>query len=500
MRAFISVFDKTGLISFIKGISSHLDEIYSTGGTYRHLKENGIEVKNSSELTGFGDILGGRVKTLHPKIFAGILSTRDVKSRSETKEIGAPDFDLVIVNYYPFEKVAEGGTLEEMVENIDIGGVSLVRAAAKNYQNVIVIPDPSLYGYVTEELSTAGKVSMRTREMLALRALARTAEYDISIYNSLYGKLNNAVPDELFLHYTGKEELRYGENPDQKGYLFSDGSSNGIANAEQLNGKKLSYNNLVDADAAFETALEFEDITAVVVKHNTPCGVSSGDTLADALRKAIDADSESAYGSVIALNRKVDMATLDEMKKRFVEVLLAPDYDDDALERLRTRKNLRVLKVPFIRDESIRYKTISNGMVAQTPLRADIGTPILKTKKEADKGLVRDMVFAWKVVAHCRSNAIVLAKDRTTVGIGGGQTSRIEAMRIATSKAGEKAKGAVLASDAYFPFSDNVELAAENGVSAIIQPGGSIRDEEVIEASDKLNIPLYFTEKRVFLH
>ncbi|HKJ96160.1 MAG TPA: bifunctional phosphoribosylaminoimidazolecarboxamide formyltransferase/IMP cyclohydrolase, partial [Thermoplasmataceae archaeon] len=460
MKVFISVFDKTGLVQFIKGISNHLDEIYSTGGSYKHLKENGIDVRNSSELTGFGEILGGRVKTLHPKVFSGILSNRDQKSREETDSIGAPEFDMVVVNYYPFEKAASSGNLDEMIENIDIGGVSLVRAAAKNYRNVIVLTDPSHYKVVSEELSQMGSISMRTREMLAMRAMARTAEYDVNIYNSLYRKLNNTVPEELFLHYKGKEELRYGENPDQKGYLFSDGSRNGIANAEQLNGKQLSYNNLVDADAAFETALEFDETTAVVVKHNTPCGVSSGNTLAEALRKAIDADSESAYGSVIALNRKVDMATLDEMKKRFIEVLIAPDYDEDALERLRTRKNLRVLKVPFIRDDSLRYKAISNGIVAQTPLRSDFGTPILKTKKEAGKDVMRDMEFAWKVVAHCRSNAIVLAKDRTTVGIGGGQTSRIEAMRIATAKAGEKARGAVLASDAYFPFSDNVELAA----------------------------------------
>lgn len=500
MRAFISVFDKTGLIQFIKGISNHIDEIYSTGGSYRHLRENGIEVRNSSELTGFGEILGGRVKTLHPKIFSGILSTRDEKSREETEGIGAPEFDLVIVNYYPFEKAASSGNLEEMIENVDIGGVSLVRAAAKNYRNVVVITDPSYYRNVSEELTQKGSISYRTRATLALRALARTAEYDVNIYNSLYGKLNDSIPEELFIHYTGKEELRYGENPDQKGYVYTDGSRNGIANAEQLNGKQLSYNNLVDADAAFETALEFDDITAVVVKHNTPCGVSSGDTLSEALRMAIDADSESAYGSVIALNRKVDMATLDEMKKRFIEVLIAPDYDEDALKRLRTRKNLRVLKVPFVRDDSLRFKSISNGMVAQTPLRSDFGKPIAKTKKVADEKIVRDIEFAWKVVAHCRSNAIVLASNRTTVGIGGGQTSRIEAMRIATSKAGEKAKGAVLASDAYFPFSDNVELAAENGVSAIIQPGGSIRDDEVIEASDRLGIPLYFTGKRVFLH
>lgn len=500
MKAFISVSDKTGLIEFIKGISNHLDEIYSTGGSYRHLTDSGVEVRNSSELTGFGEILGGRVKTLHPKIFSGILSSRDEKSREETEKIGAPEFDLVVVNYYPFEKAASGGDLSDMIENIDIGGVSLVRAAAKNYRNVIVITDPAYYREVAEELSQMGSVSMRTREKLALRALARTAEYDVNIYNSLYRAIDNTIPEELFLHYTGKEELRYGENPDQKGYLYTDGSGNGIANAEQLNGKKLSYNNLVDADAALETALEFEETTAVVVKHNTPCGVASGDSLPAALRNAIDADSESAYGSVIALNRKVDMATLDELKKRFVEVLIAPDYDDDALERLRKRKNLRVLKVPFVRDDSLRYKAISNGMLAQTPLRSEFGTPVLKTRKKAEEGLVKDMEFAWKVVAHCRSNAIVLAKDRTTVGIGGGQTSRIEAMRIATAKAGEKTIGSVLASDAYFPFSDNVELAAEKGVSAIIQPGGSIRDEEVIEASDRLGVPLYFTEKRVFLH
>lgn len=500
MRVFVSVFDKTGVVSLLKGISSKVDEVYSTGGTYNHLKENGVDVINSSELTGFGEVLGGRVKTLHPRIFAGILSDRKEESRKETESIGAPEFDLVVVNFYPFSRAAAGDDLGDMIENIDIGGVSLVRAAAKNYRNVSVLTDPKEYESFTRELMTSGSVSSRTREKLALRALAKCAEYDVQIYNSLYRKLVKTVPEELFLNYRGKSELRYGENPDQKGFLYSDGSKKGIANAEQLNGKQLSYNNLVDADSAFETVLEFSDPTVVVMKHNTPCGVATSNNLSDAMRRAIDADSESAYGSVIAVNRNIDMKTIDEMGKLFVEVLIAPGYDEDALARLQKRKNLRVLRVPFEKDPSLRYKSISNGILAQDPLTSRFGEPLLKTSSKATESQLKDLLFAWKVVAHCRSNAIVLVKDGVTTGVCGGQTSRVEALRIAASKAGEKARGSVLASDAYFPFADNIEVAAESGISAVIQPGGSIRDEEVIKASDDASMPLYFTSKRVFLH
>ncbi len=500
MRAFISVFNKSGLVPFLKGISKHLDDVYSTGGTFSHLKENGIPVRNSSDLTGFSDILGGRVKTLHPRIYAGILSKRDPESRKETEGIEAPEFDLIIVNFYPFGKAAEGGNLDEMLENIDIGGVSLVRAGAKNYRNVVVLTDPSQYRDVSEELATTGSLSMRTRERLALKAFSTAAGYDVQIYNALHDKITGTVPDELFLHFTGKSELRYGENPDQKGYLFSDGSENGIANAEKLNGKELSYNNLVDADAAMETALEFSEPTAVVIKHNTPCGVASSGTLASAMTRAIAADSESAYGSVIAVNREVDMDTIDSMGKLFVEVLIAPSYSEDALARLQKRKNLRVLRVPFKPSVTLKYKSISNGILAQTPLRSEHGKPELKTSTPADGASLEDLEFAWRVVAHCRSNAIVLAKEKATIAIGSGQTSRVEAIRIATQRAGDKSAGSVLASDAYFPFADNVELAHEKGIRAIIQPGGSIRDEEVINAAENYGIPLYFTSKRVFLH
>lgn len=500
MRVFVSVFDKAGLVPLFKGIKGKVDEIYSTGGTYKHLQENGISVKNSSELTGFTDVLGGRVKTLHPRIFAGILSNRDEKSRADTEKIGAPEFDLVIVNYYPFGEAAKSDDLAKMIENIDIGGVSLVRAAAKNYSNVLVLTDPSDYASFSKELMTSGSISMRTREKLALKALAKTAAYDVDIYNSLHGKLHKSVPEELFLHYRGKRELRYGENPDQKGYLFSDGSDMGIANAEQLNGKELSYNNLVDADSAFETILEFDEPTVVVMKHNTPCGVATSKTLPEAMRKAIDADSESAYGSVIAVNRNIDMKTIDEIGKVFVEVLVAPGYESDALERLQKRKNLRVLRVPLVKDRAFRYKSISNGILAQDALTSKFGEPLLKTGVAASREQISDLMFAWKVVAHCRSNAIVLAKDGKTTGICGGQTSRVEALRIAISKAGEHAKGSALASDAFFPFADSVELSSSSGISSIIQPGGSIRDEEVIKASESAKIPLYFTSKRVFLH
>lgn len=501
MRAFISVFDKSGLEEFLKEAGNSITEIYATGKTYTFLKEHGFNPRSASEITGFDTLLGGRVKTLHPGVFAGILSTRDEESENQLKEAGFLNFDVVITNLYPFREAAESGDLDEMIENIDIGGISLIRAAAKNYRHVAVISDPSDYHYVAEDIRKTGGISVETRQELALRTFSRAAQYDIAIYNSLYGKLNNSAPEDLFIQGFGRKTLRYGENPDQEAYLYSDGSKNGIANAQQLYGTELSYNNLRDANSALETVLEFDEPAAVAIKHNTPCGVSSSSNLQDALQKAVDADKESRYGSVIAVNRKMDSGTASVLKKLFIEVVIAPDYDEDAMEILKSKKKgPRILKVPMVEDSSLKVVSISNGFLVQSPLRSAFEELELKTSVSASTSKKEDLEFAWKVVAHCRSNAIVLVKDKTTTGIGAGQTSRVEALRIAAERAGSSSEGSVLASDAFFPFDDNVDLAGEKGISAIIQPGGSIRDNEVIEKSEKLGIPMYFTGKRVFLH
>lgn len=500
MRILASVHNKDKLDVFLRGISKYTSEIYASGGTYKFITESGLICRNIAELTGFEQLLDGRVKTLHPAIFAGILSKRDDESRKQLQEFGFPEFDIVIVNLYPFVEAAKTHRIENMIENIDIGGMSLLRAAAKNYDHVTVISDPSQYDSITSELNQTGKISAETRKRLAMKAFSRAADYDISIYGSMNQEIFGTIPTSLYLKGIRGRELRYGENPDQKGYVYSDGSRNGIANAIQIQGKDLSYNNILDADSAFETSLEFKEPTAVVLKHNTPCGVATSGDLADALRKAISADQESAYGSVIALNRKFDLQCMDAIAKLFVEVVIAPEYDVEALELLKKKKNLRALVVPPVPDESLRVRSISNGFLVQSRLTTKFDSLTLKTSVSATEDQIRDMIFAWNVVAHSRSNAIVLARDLTTVGIGAGQTSRIEALKVAVERAGTRSRGSVLASDAFFPFYDNVELAAKAGITAIIQPGGSIRDEEVIAKADELGIPMYFTGKRVFLH
>lgn len=500
MKILASVDNKTGLDSFLKGISDHVTEIFASGGTHRFLTEAGIKSTNISTLTGFEELLGGRVKTLHPAIFSGILSQRDELGKKQLQEHGFPEFDMLIVNLYPFEEAAKSKDLDRMIENIDIGGFSLLRAAAKNFENVVILSEIQQYDSVREELTRTSKISLETRKRLALRAFARASDYDIAIYKSLADNFLGATPSRLFIRGFEGKELRYGENPDQKGYVYTDGSKLGIANAEQLQGKELSYNNLQDADAAFEAILEFDAPTSVVMKHSTPCGVATADSISEALKRAIAADPESAYGSIMSFNRPFDTGCYETIRKMLVEVVIAPDYTEEALELLKKKKNLRVLKVPLIPDENFRIKSISNGFIVQNRLKTAFDNLILKTEKQSSKQQIEDLKFAWKVVAHCKSNAIVLVKDGTTVGIGAGQTSRIEALRGAVGRAGENSKGSVLASDAYFPFFDNVELASEAGVSAIIQPGGSIRDEEVIAKSQELGIPMYFTGKRVFLH
>ncbi len=500
MRVFVSVYNKTGLLDFLNSIKTYIDDIYGTEGTVKYLIDNGFDATGSSKITGFDDLLDGRVKTLHPAIFAGILSKGDEKSNKQLEKYGYMNFDLVISNLYPFNEAAKSNDLEKMIENIDIGGLSLIRAAAKNYGRVAVISDVKDYDRVSSDIIKNGKVSEELRKELALRAFAISAFYDISIYNKLYTKINSSEPEELFIHGNEREVLRYGENPDQKAYMFKTNEINGIPNAVKLNGKELSYNNILDANAALETVQDFDDITSVIVKHRTPSGIASSKTLKDAFIKSYNADPESAYGFVMAVNRKLDLETAKEMSKKFIEVLIAPDYDDEALKLLKKKKNLRILKCSMDKDKDMAYSSISGGILAQDRINYRYNKLELKSEKAADEKMLKDMEFAWKVVAHAKSNAMVLAKNLTTVGIGAGQTSRIESLKIAIDRGGENVNGSVLASDAFIPFDDSVVECHKNGIDGIIEPGGSIRDDDVIKRCDEYDIPLYFTGKRVFLH
>ena len=497
MRALVSVSDKSGLVEFIRECGNSISEIYATGSTGDHLRKNDINARSTSELTGFDELLGGRVKTLHPKIFAGILA--DGKARS-MEDRDYPDFDMVVCNFYPFRHVSSGNSIEAMVENIDIGGVSLVRAAAKNYRNVIVLSDPSDYGVVADSLRNDNEVPEKIREELALRSFQRVSDYDILIYNSLFRVIDGGISQSLLISGINGEKLRYGENPDQRGYLYSDGSAFGIANCRKLGGKELSYNNLMDSDSAFAAVMEFEKPACVIVKHNTPCGAAVGKDLLEAYTKALETDRESAYGSVIAFNREVDEETASVLSQLFVEVMVAPSYGERALDIMKKKKNLRILETKPEQGRSMRVRSISGGYLLQDELTSHFGKLELKTAKHASPEQMEDLDFAWKVVTHCRSNAIVLARNGAAVAIGAGQTSRVEALRIAIAKGGKKCESSVLASDAFFPFSDSVELAGENGIAAIIQPGGSIRDSEVVAMAEQKGIPMYFTGKRVFLH
>ncbi len=497
MRALVSVSDKSGLVEFIRECGNSISEIYATGSTGDHLRKNDINARSTSELTGFDELLGGRVKTLHPKIFAGILA--DGKARS-MEDRDYSDFDIVVCNFYPFRHVSSGNSIEAMVENIDIGGVSLVRAAAKNYRNVIVLSDPSDYGVVADSLRNDNEVPEKIREELALRSFQRVSDYDILIYNSLFRVIDGGISQSLLISGINGEKLRYGENPDQRGYLYSDGSAFGIANCRKLGGKELSYNNLMDSDSAFAAVMEFEKPACVIVKHNTPCGAAVGKDLLEAYTKALETDRESAYGSVIAFNREVDEETASVLSQLFVEVMVAPSYGERALDIMKKKKNLRILETKPEQGRSMRVRSISGGYLLQDELTSHFGKLELKTAKHASPEQMEDLDFAWKVVTHCRSNAIVLARNGAAVAIGAGQTSRVEALRIAIAKGGKKCESSVLASDAFFPFSDSVELAGENGIAAIIQPGGSIRDSEVVAMAEQKGIPMYFTGKRVFLH
>ncbi|HHI02489.1 MAG TPA: bifunctional phosphoribosylaminoimidazolecarboxamide formyltransferase/IMP cyclohydrolase [candidate division Zixibacteria bacterium] len=516
-RALISVSDKTGLTEFASALSEFGVEIISTGGTLAALKKEGIQAISVSTFTGVPEILGGRVKTLHPKVHAGILYRRDNKededelSQKEYKRI-----DLVVVNLYPFEKtVANPDSSDaEIIENIDIGGPTMLRAAAKNYSGVAVVTDPDDYNSVIEDMDkNKGTLDIDFRRKLATKAFNMTNRYERAIsayFNS--GKAFDSkgeLPDKIDCSYTLKSSMRYGENPHQQASFYIDGGFKGatLARAEQLSGKELSYNNISDLDACLDMLLDFDEPFACVLKHANPCGAAVGATVADAYRDALASDPLSAFGSIIGLNKQVDMAAAELLHKTFfVECILAPGFDDDALALLKKKKNRRLLVLPEITDGRPEGETVSKfvrgGMLLQTAddLVTDESDLKVITERKPTSEEIKSLLFAWKVVKHTKSNAIVLVKDMATVGIGMGQTSRVDASELAVKRAGERAKGAVLASDAFFPMPDGAEVALDAGVTAIIQPGGSKGDEKVIEAVNKKKAAMVFTGIRHFKH
>lgn len=508
--ALISVSDKTGLVDFAKFLSKKGVFILSTGGTAKTLRDAGINVTEVSDHTGFSEIMDGRVKTLHPKIHGGILAVRGSSEHEKAmKDNNITPIDMVVINLYPFEEtVAKGADFATCVENIDIGGPSMVRSAAKNHESVTVVTDAEDYALIMEEMeANANATTAITRQKLAAKAFSKTASYDAAISSWFNEHVKEPFPQKLVIPGTLKQALHYGENPHQKAAFYINGKTEGtLAGAKQIQGTELSYNNLNDASAAFELVREFEKPAVVIVKHANPCGVAMGSDIVDAFGKALACDPVSAYGGIIAANRPLTQKFCDALGKLFVEVMIAPSVEPDALAVLSSRKKLKLLlSGNIVKPETkMLVKTISGGFLYQ-----EDDTVIIKdelkcvTKKSASENQIADLVFAFTVAKHVKSNTIVLAKNGATIGIGAGQMSRIDSTRIACLKAKEsglETKDCVLASDAFFPFPDNVEMAAEAGISAIIQPGGSMRDAEVIEEADKHKIAMVFAGIRHFRH
>ena len=509
-RALLSVSDKTGLIDFARFLHSQGVALLSTGGTAKSLRDAGIPVTDVSDHTGFPEMMDGRVKTLHPKIHGGLLAVRDnAEHLKAMKEHDIAPIDLVVINLYPFEAtVARGADFDTCIDNIDIGGPSMVRSAAKNHAHVTIVTDHADYALVSEEM-TANKnaTTLETRKKLAAKAYSRTSAYDSAISQWFNAQNNNPFPQTLTVSGSLKQSLHYGENPHQKAaYYVTDTVSASLATARQVQGAPLSYNNYNDVSAAFELVREFDQPAVAIIKHANPCGVAIGATITEAFTKALACDPVSAYGGIIATNRPLDKSFCDALGKLFLEVMVAPDADADALAALVSRKKLKLLlsgSVPKPAPKQV-VKSISGGFLCQDE-DVIVTQDALKTvtKKAPDASQKDDLMFAFTVAKHVKSNTIVLVRGGATIGIGAGQMSRIDSTRIACWKAGEAGldtKGTVLASDAFFPFADNVEMAAKAGISAIIQPGGSIRDEEVIEAADTNGIAMVFTGIRHFRH
>ncbi|GAQ94952.1 phosphoribosylaminoimidazolecarboxamide formyltransferase [Thermodesulfovibrio aggregans] len=507
-RALISVSDKRGLVEFAKELNRLGVEIISTGGTAKTLKEAGINVIDVSQYTGFPEIMDGRVKTLHPLIHGGILARRDNPEDIERmKQLGIKPIDMVVVNLYPFEATVkkEGVTLEEAIENIDIGGPTLLRAAAKNYKDVVVIVDPDDYSAILEELKK-GDVSMDKRIELAKKVFSHTARYDALIAEYFDKISTSEFRQDWTLPLKMIKKLRYGENPHQKAALYALNETPSLIDAEVLQGKEMSFNNYLDTHSAVLLAAEFTEPVCVIVKHNNPCGVAIAENLIDAYKKAFECDPVSAFGGIIALNRTVDKQTASEIINTFYEVIVAPEFDKEALDIFETKKNLRIIRFPCLSGEitpsGFDLKRILGGFIVQQWDKVDDEFWQVKvaTKRQPTDSEWKALKFAWKVCKHVKSNAIVYAREDRTVGLGIGQTSRVFSAKIGAMHALSSLKGTVVASDGFFPFRDNIDVLAQNGVTAIIQPGGSVRDQEVIDAADQYNIAMVFTGIRHFRH
>ena len=516
-RALVSVTDKSGLVEFARALVDFGVELVSTGGTAKALRAGGLLVKDISELTGFPEMLDGRVKTLHPRVHGGLLYIRgNQEHEAAVAAHGIQPIDMVVVNLYAFEKTAAqpGVAFGHLIENIDIGGPSMVRSAAKNFEDVAIVTRAADYPALTEELkANGGALTHATRWRLAKQAFALTAAYDAAIANTLEriaeapsvsapAALDDAaLPATLRINFPQAQVLRYGENPHQRAALYADGRGLGIAGAAQLQGKELSFNNLVDLDACWELAQEFEEPAAVIVKHTNPCGAAVAATQAEAYRKAFDCDPVSPYGGIIGLNRPLDGETADEIGKIFVEAIAAPAFTPEALARLGGKKNLRLVEVKAAPAKPV-VKSVSGGLLMQDADTGCVTEAELKvvTRRQPTAEELRSLLFAWKVCKHVKSNAIVYARDGQTLGMGAGQMSRVDAARFGAMKAVLPLKGCVAASDAFFPFPDGLEAVAQAGATAVIQPGGSVRDDEVIAAADKLGVAMVFTGIRHFRH
>jgi len=513
-RAILSVTDKNGLVEFARKLSDLHVELISTGGTAQLLRQAGISVKDISELTGFPEMLDGRVKTLHPKVHGGILHRRENPSHlSAVAEHGILPIDMVVVNLYAFEKTAAKPNVhfDELIENIDIGGPSMIRSAAKNFQDVAIVTSPSDYNQIAEELSqSGGELSLDTRWRLAQKAFATTAAYDAAIASTLERVSSNGrfefhepsgFPQNLLLSFAKAMDLRYGENPHQKAALYSDGSGRGVANGRQLQGKELSYNNIVDLQAAWELAQEFEEPACAIIKHTNPAGAATGATLVEAYRRALECDPVSAFGGVIGVNRPVDEDAAEEMAKLFLEAIAAPALGEGARAKFAAKKNLRLMEIADTQQKWV-LKNVSGGILLQDADVRRLTESDMKvvSKRQPTAEEKRASLFAWKVCKHVKSNAIVYAREGQTVGVGAGQMSRVDSCRIGAMKAVLPLKGTVAASDAFFPFPDGVEEIAKAGATAIIQPGGSVRDQAVIETADRLGLAMIFTGVRHFRH
>jgi phosphoribosylaminoimidazolecarboxamide formyltransferase / IMP cyclohydrolase len=508
-RALLGVYDKTGIEDLARSLAAAGVELVSTGATARRIAEAGVPVTPVEQVTGFPECLDGRVKTLHPAVHAGILADRRrPEHEAQLEQLGIAPFDLVVVNLYPFtETVASGAAVDECVEQIDIGGPAMVRAAAKNHPSVAVVVDPARYGEVVAAVA-AGGFTLEERQRLAAAAFRHTATYDIAVASWL-GSVVAPDDDSGFPAWVGASwdraaVLRYGENPHQRAALYR-GWRPGLAHAEQLHGKEMSYNNYVDTDAAWRAAHDHTDPCVAIIKHANPCGIAVGADIAAAHRKAHACDPVSAFGGVIAANREIDLMTAEQISEVFTEVVVAPSYTDDALAVLTGKKNIRLLRLPHAPAPGVELRPVSGGLLLQTADRIDAPgddptTWQLAAGEPLDAAGLDDLVFAWRSVRAVKSNAILLAHDKATVGVGMGQVNRVDSARLAVARAGERAAGSVAASDAFFPFADGLQVLLEAGVRAVVQPGGSVRDEEVIAAAKAAGVPLYLTGTRHFAH